>query len=756
MTEVQAVRDLVEAGLGEPVADESFDRFARLVRRQLGVPTALVALVLEDEQVLPGALGLPEPVQTERRIPLTHSFCRFVVDTRQPLVVQDARAVPALRDNPAIDALGVVAYAGFPIFDQRGRAVGSLCAIDAVPHEWTETQLATLTDLAAACTSELRLRVERERARRMQHVALQATRRNRLLLELSEAFGDAQSVEDVVETLAIVGAGGIGARYAGLALLDPGRKSMTYTTLDHLEPRLSRSYRRVRLDDPRPSAYAARTQETVCFRSTDELVASFPATRDFVDTSVGARAFIPVLSGPRLLGVLALAWDAEKDFDKESMSVKLALATYTAHALERVRLLDERREAAKTLQAAMLTALPQVRNLELASTYSPATRTDQVGGDWYDAVVLDDDAAVLMIGDVTGHDMRAAAEMGQLRSMLRTFAWSQDEAPATLLRMLDKANSGLALQASGTAVVARMDRHVPRAPQRRSRRRGTHAAEPEPEVVRGVSYDLTWSNAGHLPPLVLRDDGRVDVLDGDPDLMLGFVPGTSRRDHSTVLHPGDTLLLYTDGLVERRGTSIGSRIERLAAALGEHHGGSTSTLPSALVRRLVGERQRDDIAVLAVRVRHGIGVPGPVGGEPALVARPVPYSSAAIAPARRWVDDVLESCEMSRDARRTAMLLTSEILTNAFEHGEPPLEVVVESDHQRVRVGVQDSSPREPTVKYPQPHEPGGRGVQFLERYASRWGVERHPVTAPHHASEPRPGPAKTVWFEMDRSRTPT
>ncbi len=441
MTDAQAIHELVQAGLAEPASDESFDRFARLVHRQLGVASALVTLVLDDEAVLPGAHGLPEPYQSARRTPRSHTFCQFVASEARPLVVEDARTVPHLATLRAVDDIGVVAYAGFPIFDPQGRAVGSLCAFDPRPRTWSDDELATLADLASACTSELRLRLARARARRMQRVALAANKRSRLLLELSESFAAATSVRDVAERLAAVGAA-IGARYAGLALLDGGGTRLEFTTLDHLEPGSRRrsaacAWTRTAPRRPRHGRASPCSSVTTCSTASGSRGRVAHRARHGRGALVRARP-----RGRPPPGVVALAWDTVREFDDDAVKTETTIASYVAHAVERVRLLEERHRVAATLQAAMLTELPPVRGAELAATYASATRTDQVGGDWYDAVVLDDDACVLMIGDVTGHDMRAAAQMGQLRSMLRTFAWCQDEPPAVLLRLLDRANRG--------------------------------------------------------------------------------------------------------------------------------------------------------------------------------------------------------------------------------------------------------------------------------------------------------------------------
>jgi len=158
-------------------SDPAFERFVRLVRRQLGVTVALVSLVDAHGQVFPGALGLPEPWQTTRRTPLTHSFCQHVVLSQQPLVITDARDDDRVRDNLAIRDLSVVAYAGMPLVDADGLVVGSLCAIDSRPREWSADDLAVLADLAEACSSELHLRAMRDRADRSAAVAADQWRR---------------------------------------------------------------------------------------------------------------------------------------------------------------------------------------------------------------------------------------------------------------------------------------------------------------------------------------------------------------------------------------------------------------------------------------------------------------------------------------------------------------------------------------------------------------------------------------------------
>jgi PAS domain S-box-containing protein len=150
---------LRRTALLESGPEEAFDRFTRLVARALRVPVALVSLVEVDRQALKSALGLPEPWATRREIPLSHSFCRYVVAAGAPLVVEDARSHPLVRENPAVTDLGMLAYAGVPLTTRDGHTLGTLAAVDLAPRAWSEDDLAILTDLAAAVVREIEARV---------------------------------------------------------------------------------------------------------------------------------------------------------------------------------------------------------------------------------------------------------------------------------------------------------------------------------------------------------------------------------------------------------------------------------------------------------------------------------------------------------------------------------------------------------------------------------------------------------------------
>ena len=144
--------------------EEPFDRLARLAARVVNAPVALVSAVDHDRQFFKSCLGLPEPWNTQRQTPLSHSFCQHVVAAREPVIVADARKDERLLDNLAIRDLGVIAYLGVPLITREGHAIGTLCVIDHEPRIWTNDEISLVKDVAAAVVTEITLRGNRHAA----------------------------------------------------------------------------------------------------------------------------------------------------------------------------------------------------------------------------------------------------------------------------------------------------------------------------------------------------------------------------------------------------------------------------------------------------------------------------------------------------------------------------------------------------------------------------------------------------------------
>ncbi|MGY1916992.1 PP2C family protein-serine/threonine phosphatase [Blastococcus sp. SYSU DS0973] len=305
----------------------------------------------------------------------------------------------------------------------------------------------------------------------------------------------------------------------------------------------------------------------------------------------GAAAFVV----GTLLGLYEQQYTAETAVAQSVRLVAVALAGVLAVATCELRLRREAQlarlgaEAAatraavrtgETLQRALLGDAPRVPGMETAARYLPGAREAQVGGDWYDAFPLADGRTMLVIGDVAGHDAPAAATMAQTRGMLRALARSGHTSPAAALTALDDVLAGLSLETLVTVAVSTVD-------------------------VRGLAagaVPLRWSNAGHPPPVLVRADGSAEVLQRVPDRLLGTTPTDApRSDHELVLHRGDTLLLYTDGLIERRGMTLDDGTAWLVRALRQLGREPLDRMCDGLLSAL-GTRGDDDIALLAVRL----------------------------------------------------------------------------------------------------------------------------------------------------------
>ena len=318
-----------------------------------------------------------------------------------------------------------------------------------------------------------------------------------------------------------------------------------------------------------------------------ELLGDPELVRLVADFGASSLLAVPLRGRTDVLGALVVgAASAARQLTETELAVAAEVGRRAGTVLDNARLYARERQVATELQRSLLTDPPQPPNTEVVVRYVAAARQAQVGGDWYDAFVQPDGATVLVIGDVVGHDTRAAAAMGQLRGLLRGIAYTTGAEPAEVLTRVDAAIEGLLLGTTATAVVARLT--------------PTDAASGE--------FRLEWSNAGHPPPVVIHPDGRVAVLGDavrftDADLLLGIDPATPRRTASATLRAGSTVLLYTDGLVERRGRSLDTGIGELVEVLAESPKRPLEETCDVSLDRLLPAEPEDDVALVAVRVQ---------------------------------------------------------------------------------------------------------------------------------------------------------
>ncbi len=311
-----------------------------------------------------------------------------------------------------------------------------------------------------------------------------------------------------------------------------------------------------------------------------------------------AVEFIPLVVNDRVLGTMVTGHvrSASPAAGHSDRDVILQIAARAAVAFDNARAYQAERRMAAGLQRALFTRPPQPDHCEIVVRYEPAAEAAQVGGDWYDAFVQEDGATVLVIGDVVGHDVEAAAAMGQLRGLLRGIAATTGAGPAEVLRRLDAAMRLLQIETTATAVVARL--------------------EQTPDELRAGVSRMRWSSAGHPPPLVLQPDGSVAVLGvttvadgvlqhgGEADLLLGMDADTPRTEAEVVLQRGSTVLLFTDGLVERRDQSVDDGLVRLRRLLGGATHRSLDELCDAVLVGMLDARPDDDVAIAAVRLHR--------------------------------------------------------------------------------------------------------------------------------------------------------
>ncbi|CCH88508.1 Putative PAS/PAC sensor protein [Modestobacter italicus] len=284
---------------------------------------------------------------------------------------------------------------------------------------------------------------------------------------------------------------------------------------------------------------------------------------------------LPGRTGPvgvlTVVGLLIVANGAERGgFTPEDLTTLRHVAARAGLVLDNARLYRQQRSLAEGLQRSLLTPSPEPDHAQVVVRYVPSGQAAQVGGDWYDAFLQPEGAMVLVIGDVVGHDVKAAAAMGQVRTILRAFGAEGNDGPADILRRTDAVMETLRVHSSATAAAVRLEQ----TPDERSR----------------GETRVRWSNAGHPPPFVIDPDGNVAPLLGlRADMLLEVDPATRRREQELVLQRDSIVILYTDGLIERRDTDLDHGLQRLQEALGDLAGRDLDELCDELLACMLPE-----------------------------------------------------------------------------------------------------------------------------------------------------------------------
>ncbi|MCO1654608.1 SpoIIE family protein phosphatase [Pseudonocardia humida] len=552
-----------------------------------------------------------------------------------------------------------------------------------------------------------------ELARRIA-VALGAERvaeREHRLNTAATALAAAATVPQAAAALAAAVRDGMDA--SGIGIYVPQAENPTRLELVHHEgppAQPAGRYAVLNLDDRTVTAEAARTGRPVWVGGPAQLRPHHPDGVAVDGDPVLAAAALPLRHADRTIGVLALAFPTPREFPADERSFAVTLAAQAAQAFERAALADARAQLADTLQRSLLpTAPPKLDDLALATRYLPGVAGVQAGGDWYDILALDRHRVAVVVGDVVGQGAPAAAVMGQLRAGL-----------AAILTMLGP-------DADPAVALTRLNDYTARVP-------GARGSTAVCVVIDTEAGRIRWAGAGHPPPLLLGHDGTTAVLGTTGPLLGAFpsgAPGGLYRSATRDFAAGDTVLLYTDGLVERRGEVIDDGITRLADTARPLHRVDPEQLATTLLGELVPHGLgHDDIALVAARHL-----------PPALRARHEARADE-LTGIRRDVDRWAGASGLHPDHVEDLQLALGEALANAVEHAYPDgaagtVDYTLQLGTDRaVRATVTDHGRWRPP-----PADRGyrGRGVEVIRALG-------RDVTIDHAG----PGPGTAVAFTLD------
>lgn len=467
-----------------------------------------------------------------------------------------------------------------------------------------------------------------------------------------------------------------------------------------------------RIDDDYPMSETLRKLEPLFMTSGAEFARRFPKLWPYIEAlQASAAAYLPLVVEGRSIGALGFLYRDKHDFSTQERNLLITITSSIAQSLQRATLFDQEHDIAQGLQRAMLPrTIPTVPGTRIAVRYRSARLARDIGGDWYDVVMIPGGRVAAIIGDVQGHDTHAAAIMGQLRIALRAYA-AEGHSPATVMARASIFLCDLDTDRFATCLYVQLD---------------------------PATGTMVIVNAGHLSPLMRRPNGVTPQLPTVGGLPLGLSAQFGALDYpvtSAELEPGATLLMFSDGLVERPGADLGDETEALARTLSRGPQ-DVQQLADHLCRAMSEPSVDDDMALLLMR--RDVDVSPPLSRH--LHQYVGPADPEALTAARSLVQEALTAWGLP-DRVDDAVLVADELITNALVHtrGGAVLAmrlVDLDGPRCRLRLEVQDLDSGWPRRRDPGMGELTGRGLILVHELSDAWGVESH-------------GSGKSVWSEF-------
>ena len=653
----------------------------------LGADASGVALLSPDGAELErvAARGFPDDVLA--------AWSRFPADTaviardvlRERSVVTVGSAEEALERYPLLASFGE----GYPMGAQ---AAAPLLAGDellgVLGVNFRASRRFSLEDesLLLAIGRQCGQAIERARLFEAEQRAL---RRAARLQEVTARLARAVTTEDAARAILRGATGGVGADAASIALAsDDGRSLRVSPGLLSSGTLRLRPPFEITMNDRSVLAHVYRNGRAMWIASPDEWESRFEegfATQGDLGRCVYA---VPIVAKGEAIGALAVYFQQERSRPSaEEAELISSFAHQAGVALERARAYEVEHEAAMTLQRNLMPeGTGYSATVDVDGRYLPATRGVHVGGDWYDIVDRPDGTVAFAVGDIAGHGLQAAAAMGQVRSAWRALALSMTE-PNAILTSLDRFAGSVDGAFFSTILTLLLD------------------------PSRG---ELRYASAGHPPALVIEPDGSTRFLEGGRSVPLGLPFDLPRPQAQERLGPGSILVVYTDGLVERREEPLDRGLERLAEMASRVRAGSLTEISDGLLE-IVADDRHDDVALLTIGPRRPVEV----------FRRTFPADAHELATMRAELRAWLERSGLPAETREDVVLACTEAATNAIEHAyigrRGDVLIEAESEDGTLQVSVVDHG----RWRHPRPDDSRGRGLELVRAVIGDIDVER-------------------------------